>query len=64
MTDDLQPGGDMDLPDALRRTATGLIKDLRALGFRDQPESHGELLKAERRAVQSRRWRPGRRGDG
>ncbi len=40
-------------PDALRRVATGLIEDLRGLGFRDQAENHAALLKAEARAVQS-----------
>ncbi len=56
MTEDLQPAplsGESDLPDALRRVARGLVLDLRALGFRDQPENHRELLKAELRAVQN-----------
>ncbi len=53
MAEDIQPDAEMDLPDALRRVAKGLVLDLRALGFRDQPADYAEMLKAERRAVQS-----------
>ena len=53
MAEDIQPDAEMDLPDALRRVAKGLVLDLRALGFRDQPADYAEMLKAETRAVQS-----------
>ena len=56
MTENVQPapsGGEISLPDALCRVAKRLVLDLRALGFRDEPEGYHELAKAERRAVQS-----------